>query len=257
MDLQPIPIFSDNYVWTLSSGTEAVVVDPGDAEPVLQVLAARGLQLRAILITHWHPDHIGGLPQLLTRYPVPVYGPRAEAEKIRGLSHPLAEGDSVDVLGHRFDVMEVPGHTLGHIAYLHHDILLCGDTLFSAGCGRLFEGTPAQMHTSLSRLASLPAQTRVCCTHEYTAGNLAFALTVEPDNSEVRAHAGQVQAWRAVGQPSLPSSLGLERRINPFLRCDDATVRASAERHAGKSLTDPQAVFAVLRAWKDNFRGTL
>jgi len=253
MDIRPIPIFNDNYVWTLSTGADVVVVDPGDAAPVLRELSARGQRLHGILITHWHPDHIGGLPQLLARHPVPVYGPQAEAEKIHGLTHRLAEGHVIEVLGHRFEVMELPGHTLGHIAYRCGDILLCGDTLFSAGCGRLFEGSPAQMYVSLAKLASLPAATRVYCTHEYTVANLAFARTVEPDNADLLRHQLQVEAWRAAGLPSLPSSIGLERRINPFLRCDHPVVRCCAERQAGMPLSSPGEVFAVLRRWKDNF----
>lgn len=237
MNIFAIPIFTDNYVWTLTEGSDAVLVDPGDAAPVLRELAARQLHLRAILITHWHPDHIGGLKTLCEKYPVPVYGPRAESARIPQLSHPLSEADTVQVLGHEFRVMETPGHTLGHIALFSGDILLCGDTLFSAGCGRLFEGTPQQMHTSLGRLALLADNTRVYCTHEYTAANVAFALSEEPDNPYLQAYAQQVRALRAQGRNTLPSSIGLEKRINPFLHCADVES------------------FAALRKRKDIFKG--
>lgn len=230
MKVFAIPIFQDNYVWVLHQGPEAAVVDPGDAAPVQEALAARGLDLRAILITHWHPDHIGGLPALSAEHRVPVYGPLAEAERIPGLTRTLRGGDSIEVLGARFEVLDLAGHTLGHIGYRSGDVLLCGDTLFSAGCGRLFEGTPEQMWASLSRLAALPPETRVFCTHEYTLANLAFAQALEPDNPDIRAHLTAVKDLRAAGQPSLPSQIALERRINPFLRCRDAAEFAEKRR---------------------------
>lgn len=251
--LHAIPIFTDNYVWVLSQGRDAVVVDPGDAAPVRRHLAAQGLNLRAILITHHHPDHTGGLQALHTSG-VTACGPRAEAARIEGLDLLLDEGDAVELLGHRFQVLCLPGHTLGHIAYRCDDLLLCGDTLFSAGCGRLFEGTPAQMHTSLSRLATLPPATRVCCTHEYTLSNLAFALAVDPDNADLHAHVARVKKLRAENRPSLPSTLDLERRINPFLRCDQPAVIAAATAWAGQPLPDALAVFTALRRWKDGFK---
>ena len=250
MKIFPIPIFSDNYVWCLSRGAEAVVVDPGDAAPVQKYLDEAGLKLSAILITHWHPDHIGGLPALITQQAVPVYGPRAELPRIPQLTHTLGEGDVVKVLDVDFRVMEVPGHTLGHIAFQHDRLLLCGDTLFSAGCGRLFEGTPEQMQHSLARFAALPDDTRVYCTHEYTASNLAFALAVEPDNVEVQAYAAEVRALRARNQPTLPSSIGLEKRINPFLRSAEPSVRSAVARQAGAEAP----TFAALRRWKDSFK---
>lgn len=256
MDIFPIPAFSDNYIWTLVREGDAVVVDPGDARPVLQALGERGLHLRAILVTHHHPDHVGGLAALKRAFDVPVFGPRAEATRIPGLSAELAEGDAVEVLGRRFEVLEMPGHTLGHIAYHAPGVLLCGDTLFSAGCGRLFEGTPQQLHRSLSRLSALPEDTAVYCTHEYTLSNLAFAQALEPDNPALSDYVQQVRARRAAGLPSLPSSIGLERRINPFLRCKQAALRARVERHAGHALGDETEVFAVLRQWKDGFRAS-
>lgn len=258
--IHPIPAFQDNYLWLLSFAGEAVVVDPGDAAPVEAALSERGLKLVAILVTHHHPDHIGGIAQLLATHPVPVYGPIKERATIKPLSVLLEEGDSVVVLGRRFSVLEVPGHTKGHIAYYAEGasgarpILLCGDTLFSAGCGRLFEGTPAQMHASLSRLAALPGETQVYCTHEYTTSNLAFAKAVEPDNPELATYIARVGTLRAQNTPSLPSSIALERSINPFLRTSLASVRAAAARHAGRAMSDDTETFAVLRSWKDGYR---
>ena len=256
----PVPAFTDNYLWLLTRGDEAVVVDPGDAAPVEAALSARNLELVAILVTHHHMDHIGGLNDLLARHDVPVYGPRRESATIKRLSVELSDGDSVDVLGRKFEVMEVPGHTLGHIAFysaatdLESPVLLCGDTLFSAGCGRLFEGTPAQMHHSLGRLAALPGATQVFCTHEYTQSNLAFAQAVEPDNVALAEHVARVRDLRAASTPSVPSSIETELRINPFLRTGHPSVREAAEDKAGHALPDEVAVFATLRAWKDGYR---
>ena len=256
LSIEPIPAFTDNYFWLLARGTQAVVVDPGDAAPVEHVLAHRGLHLAAILVTHHHFDHIGGLASLTARHEVPVYGPAAEAKGIRGLTRLLREGDRValEALDVTFEVWEVPGHTLGHIAYVADGFVLCGDTLFSAGCGRLFEGTAEQLHRSLARLAALPAQTRVYCTHEYTLANLAFAAAVEPQRAEVREEIGRVRALRARGQPSLPSTIGHERLINPFLRVADPAVAVAVRRQAGEALPTEVEVFAALRRWKDGFR---
>lgn len=259
MQIRAIPAFSDNYLWLLSDGQDAVVVDPGDAAPIRQILSREQLQLRAVLITHHHPDHIGGVAKLLQDWPqCPVYGPAGEAGTIRTLSDPLNDGDSLKVLGRRLTVLALPGHTLGHIGYYHENApgwLFCGDTLFSAGCGRLFEGTPAQMHASLQRLAALPPDTRVYCTHEYTQANLAFALAVEPQNPALIEYASRVDNLRQQGLPSLPSSIGLERQINPFLRAAVPEVMAQARQHEPQaSLLDPVSVFASLRRWKDGFR---
>ncbi|MGQ0697309.1 MAG: hydroxyacylglutathione hydrolase [Panacagrimonas sp.] len=260
MELIPIPAFADNYLWLLVRGTDAVVVDPGDAAPVEATLAQRGLNLVAILVTHHHPDHIGGLAQLLAQRSIPVYGPRRENATIRHLTEQLDDGDHVEVLGQRFEVIDVPGHTSGHIAYfcaatdLQSPLLLCGDTLFSGGCGRLFEGTAAQMHRSLSRLAALPGATQLFCTHEYTTSNLLFAKTVEPDNMALSEYLQRVRELRSANTPTLPSSIDLELRINPFLRADQPGVRTAAVTHAGHELADDVEVFAVLRAWKDGFR---
>ena len=254
LTVSAIPAFTDNYLWLLSRGGDAVIVDPGDAAPVLQVLEQRGLKLNAILITHWHPDHIAGIGKLLERYPVPVYGPRAEFSKIPQLTNLLDDADRVTVLGQTFDVLAVPGHTLGHIAYYADRQLFCGDTLFSAGCGRLFEGTPEQMHASLSRLAALPEATAVYCTHEYTLSNLAFAVAIEPNNAALTDRLAAVRALRAQNQPSLPSTLAIELASNPFLRTSSPDVIAAAAQHAGQSGLKPDQVFATLRRWKDNFK---
>ncbi|MES0873520.1 hydroxyacylglutathione hydrolase [Sinimarinibacterium sp. HSW-8] len=259
MRIHAIPAFVDNYLWTLVDGERAVVVDPGDAAPAIAFLDASRLKLQAILITHHHPDHVGGVQRLTEHHPVPVYGPRGEAQAIRGITHVLDDGERIEVLGRRFEVIAVPGHTLGHIAYYaagRPGILLCGDTLFSAGCGRLFEGTPAQMHHSLQRLAALPEDTEIYCTHEYTLANLAFARTVEPGNPALAAHARRVRELRDAGRPSLPSRLALEREINPFLRTDVPAVRDAAARWAGAALPTAVDTFAALRRWKDGFKAT-
>lgn len=252
-----LPAFDDNYLWTMVRGCDAAVVDPGDGAVVQHFLETQQLQLRCILVTHHHGDHTGGIATLRQHWDVPVYGPRAEQGKIAALTTLLDDGDTIDVLGESYRVLAVPGHTLGHIAYYSTAAsrLFCGDTLFSAGCGRLFEGTPAQMHQSLQRLAALPTETAVYCTHEYTASNLRFAQAVEADNAMLRARVEEVNALRAQDRPSLPTSIGAERGFNPFLRADVPSVSAAAERHAARSLPDPTAVFATLRAWKDGFRG--
>jgi len=254
LEIVPLPAFADNYLWLLLRGDAAVIVDPGDAAPVEQALAARKARLTAILVTHHHFDHVGGIAALASRHEVPVYGPAAEAGAIKGLTRPLREGDCVEVLDTTLAVWEVPGHTLGHIAYVADDFVLCGDTLFAAGCGRLFEGTAAQLHASLSRLAALPPDTRVYCTHEYTLANLAFAAAVEPGQPAIQDEIARVRALRAQGLPSLPTTIGHERRINPFLRADAPAVAAAARRQSGQPLSGDLEVFAALRRWKDGFR---
>ncbi|WP_445397203.1 hydroxyacylglutathione hydrolase [Zobellella sp. An-6] len=254
-NISPIPAFNDNYIWLISNGDRAAVVDPGDAAPVGRVLAERGLTLDAILITHHHRDHTGGVQALLAQWPeARLYAPAAEPMPAPG-GIGLKEGDRVKLssLGLELAVMAVPGHTLGHIAYHGQGLLFCGDTLFSGGCGRLFEGTPQQMHQSLSRLATLPDETRVYCTHEYTQANLAFCHTVEPNNPELKKYLQKVAKLRQQGIPTLPSSIALEKAVNVFLRPHVAGVRAAAQHHAMAALNEDVEVFAALRHWKDDF----
>lgn len=256
MELIALPAFTDNYIWMLHDGTDAVVVDPGEAAPVLSALDERHLTLAAILVTHHHGDHVGAVDALRSRLKGPVYGPKRE--RIPEPFVALGDGEVVDVLGLRFDVLDVPGHTAGHIAYFHagHDgapILFCGDTLFSGGCGRLFEGTAEQMHASLERLSALPGDTRVCCAHEYTLSNLKFARAVEPNNADLARYGVHCETLRAAGQPTVPSTIAVERAINPFLRCAQAEVTASARAQGARS-ADGTEVFATLRRWKNEFR---
>jgi hydroxyacylglutathione hydrolase len=256
MMLTALPAFADNYIWMLHDGADAVVVDPGDAAPVVAALDAQGLTLKAILVTHHHPDHVGGVNALRSRLQGPVYGPARE--NIPQPFTPLQEGDEVDVLGHRFRVLDVPGHTAGHIAYVQQTVqqralLFCGDTLFSGGCGRLFEGTPAQMSASLAKFAALPGDTQVCCTHEYTLANLRFAGAVEPSNAALAQYTSACVARREAGQPTLPSSIAMERAINPFLRCSEPDV-VQAAQNQGALGTDAVSVLATLREWKNRYR---
>ena len=256
MNLIALPAFSDNYIWMLHDGRRAVVVDPGESAPVIKALDSHKLQLAAILVTHHHADHVGGVDELRSRLLGPVYGPRRE--RIPQPCVALDDGDQVEVLGLKFQVIDVPGHTSGHIAYFTEDggaepILFCGDTLFSGGCGRLFEGTPAQMHHSLSRLAKLPGPTRVCCAHEYTLSNLKFAHAVEPKNHDLADYTTWCEAQRTLGEPTLPSSITTERLVNPFLRCAEPGVALTAQSRGAPS-TDPVAVLAALRQWKNEFR---
>ena len=257
LKIDALPAFSDNYIWLLqdTQRQRCAAVDPGDAAPVQAWLAAHpGWQLTDILVTHHHHDHVGGVQQLKAQHGARVYGPAAE--KIPALDQGLADGQRIRVLDHELEVIEVPGHTLGHIAYFHEAAdtpwLLSGDTLFAAGCGRLFEGTAAQMHASLQRLAALPARTLVYCTHEYTLSNLRFAQAVEPGNREIAERFEHVTRLRDAGQITLPSDLLTERATNPFLRCSEPAVIAACQ-HQGHQGENPEGVFAALRAWKDNF----
>lgn len=248
-----IPAFQDNYIWLSSAGGDAVVVDPGCAAPVLAALVAEGLRLRAVLITHHHHDHVGGVAELLRHFPVPVYGPAGE--DIPVLTQRVADGDRVAPLEDHpgFEVLALPGHTLGHVAYYDGSSLFCGDTLFPCGCGRVFEGTMAQMHASLARLAALPATTQVYCAHEYSLANARFALAVEPGNTLLQARQRWMVARREADMPTVPSSLEDELDTNPFLRCGAAAVSAAASQRCGHPLADEAEVFAVLREWKNGF----
>jgi hydroxyacylglutathione hydrolase len=256
LQVTPVRAFADNYIWLIHSphdAREVVVVDPGDAAPVRSTLEAQNLNLAAILLTHHHRDHVGGVAALLQENVVPTFGPAAEV--VPGDPVRLREGDVVDLprLGLRFEVLDVPGHTAGHIAYVGHGAVFCGDTLFSAGCGRLFEGTAEQMTASLAKLASLPDDTAVYCAHEYTLSNLLFSLAVEPNNSDSRTYLEECRARRARDQATVPSNMRRERNVNPFLRCHQETVKQAAEARAGRRLNRTE-VFAVIREWKDGFR---
>lgn len=251
--IERIPAFTDNYFWLFHQPGEraALVVDPGDAAPVELALARYNLDLAGILVTHHHADHIGGIGKLLQGRDVPVYGPAS----IDQVSRPVAEGDSLNLAGTTFNVMAVPGHTLNHIAFFapEEPLIFCGDTLFAGGCGRLFEGTPQQMWRSLSRIAALPAETRVYCAHEYTESNLRFACAVEPDNTALKNRAKTVHRLRLSGEATVPSTLAEELATNPFLRAGNDAVRQAAMGHAGRSLGDAAEVFRVIRQWKDQF----
>ncbi len=256
LNVMGIPAFQDNYLWLIHDGVHAVAVDPGDAEPILSTLTAHRLSLAAILLTHHHADHVGGVPDLLRQFNVPVFGPRREP--IAQITRPLGEGDGVLLpeLGLTLDVFEVPGHTCGHIAYFAPEQLwlFCGDTLFAGGCGRLFEGTPEQMVASLTKLSALPDATQIFCAHEYTIANLRFAREVEPENSELTTRFQQEQAKRDQGEPTVPSTLSLEKATNPFLRFHESGIadRLIATGHV--STREPIAVFAALRQWKNSYR---
>ena len=257
MPLLALPAFTDNYIWMLHDGSQALVVDPGEAAPVEAALQSQGLRLAGILVTHHHGDHVGGVDRLRALLQGPVYGPARE--RIPQPFTPLRGGDSASLLGLEFQVIDVPGHTAGHIAFFlpagahGAPVLFCGDTLFSAGCGRLFEGTPAQMQASLAALAALPGDTRVCCAHEYTLSNLRFAAAVEPDNLTIAQHRAWCEQQRARGGFTLPSSIELERQINPFLRLSQPDVVRAAQQRRPGTLGDVE-VLATLREWKNGFQ---
>lgn len=255
LEIEAIPAFADNYIWLLTQGRRAAVVDPGDAAPVRALLAARGLELAAILVTHHHGDHVGGVAELAASTGATVFGPATEDIPARGQA--LSDRDAFSLLGTRVEVIAVPGHTAGHIAYWLPEpdppALFAGDTLFAGGCGRIFEGTPAQMLASLDRLAALSPATRLYCAHEYTLANLRFAAAVEPDNVALAARIATDTATRARGEPTLPSSLAIELVTNPFLRAGEPAARAAAARASGTPPADRLASFAALREWKNRF----
>ncbi len=253
LHVHAVPAFKDNYIWALENGRDAAVVDPGEAAPVEAFLERRGLNLTAILATHHHADHVGGMAELARRWKCPTFGPAREIAS--GLDQRLAEGDRFTVPGLELElgVLDIPAHTAGHIAFFGPDQVYCGDTLFACGCGRLFEGSAAQMFASLGKLARLPGETRVFCGHEYTLANIRFAEAVEPGNRALAGRKARDAARRERGEPTLPSTIADELATNPFLRCEEPEVVASAELHAGHRLRDPIEVFAELRAWKDRF----
>jgi hydroxyacylglutathione hydrolase len=253
--IDPIPAFTDNYIWCFHNDSTAWVVDPGDATPVINFIETRNLHLEGILITHHHLDHIGGVSALREHFALTtIYGPDNPA--IEDITHVLREGDTISVLDEQFTILEVPGHTLDHIAYvsthMQPPVLFCGDTLFAAGCGRLFEGSPAQMFNSLSKFKKLPPATRVFCTHEYTQANLRFAQAVEPDNIAINQRAQNAAEIRAQDRPTLPSTLALEFETNPFLRTQQHAVHTAARQHNAQS-ADEIETFAAIRRWKDQF----
>ncbi|CAG9172122.1 Hydroxyacylglutathione hydrolase [Cupriavidus laharis] len=265
LKVEPIPAFQDNYIWAIHDGRNAAVVDPGEAAPVERFLVDKGLALGAIVITHHHGDHQGGVAELLAAHPttpdgtpMPVIGPAGE--RIGGRTRAVREGDTVTLQAPALHlrVLDVPGHTAGHVAYVGElegagPAVFCGDTLFATGCGRLFEGTPAQMLASLDKLASLPGETRVYCAHEYTRSNVRFARAVEPGNAALAAWEARVEALREQGKPTVPSTIALEREVNPFLRSREPAVRAAVQAQGGNVAGDAKA-FGALRGWKDNFR---
>ncbi|WP_206485625.1 hydroxyacylglutathione hydrolase [Thalassotalea sp. G2M2-11] len=260
VSITPIKAFSDNYIWAIQCGNNnhLALVDPGDAQVCIKYIEQHQLTLSTILITHHHADHTGGITELVDychtkQWPIQVFGPHNDA--IPGITDKVADGDKISLTDFDliFDILALPGHTLDHIAYHSDSLLFCGDTLFSGGCGRLFEGSAEQMFQSLTKLKQLPERTKVYCTHEYTKANLTFALAVEPSNPELIDYYNRVSNLTQANKPSLPSSLYLEKKINPFLRTDSGEIIASAQVYADKNLPTEVAVFATIRQWKDNF----
>ncbi|MGH1461754.1 MAG: hydroxyacylglutathione hydrolase [Neptuniibacter sp.] len=255
-NVTPIPAFNDNYIWAIAlpDNNKIAVVDPGDATPVLNYLQSNQLELAAILITHHHNDHTGGVDQLRESFNVPVYGPASSP--FAGITNPLSNDDKISLFGNVLSIKEIPGHTLDHISYFSDQTqpqIFCGDTLFLAGCGRLFEGTAKQMLSAMAYFKTLPENTEVYCTHEYSLANLAFALAVEPNNRSIAEAIQNCESMRQQDIPTLPSSIAQEKQINPFMRTQHADVISAAQKFSGAALNEEVEVFASIREWKNQF----
>ena len=257
LHIWPVPIFDDNYVWILEreGSNRVVVVDPGDGAPIIDALSRRDLEVAAVLVTHHHQDHVGGLPELIQCFHPPVYG--SSEESVAGVDHPVGGGDRVRLpsIDLSLEIVDLPGHTSGHIGFIGAGVAFVGDTLFAGGCGRVFEGTMEQMHASLAKLAALSPDTKSYCAHEYTVSNLRFARAVEPGNQALALRLEAAETAQAASLPTVPSTIGNELETNPFLRSGEASVRAAAEAHSGHSLASPPEVFGALRVWKDGWSG--
>jgi hydroxyacylglutathione hydrolase len=255
LEIIPLPALKDNYIWLLKNkaSNHVAIVDPSEADPVLNLLESDNLTPIAILITHHHWDHVGGIPDITAKYDIPVYTPKLES--VSGSTNPVGEGDIVLLkeLDLELKILDVPGHTSGAVAYHAENMVFSGDTLFTAGCGRMFEGTPPQMHASLSKFKALPDETKLYCGHEYTVANLQFATVVEPQNTAIEQRLFEAKTLRGNNKPTIPSTLAIEKQTNPFLRCEEPDVINAARKQSGKNLEQPHEVFAAIRSWKDNF----